>query len=145
MTLKLQTTRFGDIEISETGIITFLGGLPGFEDLTKFVFLQESEDALYAHMQSVEDEKVAFVIVNPFIFVDSYDFEISTMDEHDLRIEAPEDVQTWVIMNVSDTIQTSSINLIAPLVVNTKNKLAKQVILHNTNYEAKHMLGRLGG
>ena len=54
--MKLKTRFFGEIEIDEKKVIDFEEGLPGFENLRKFLFMtDENEDAPFCWLQSIED------------------------------------------------------------------------------------------
>jgi flagellar assembly factor FliW len=142
--LKLNTLRFGEIEINEEGIVTFENGLPGFEDLQQFVFIQEDQQQPYAYMQSVDDCDVSFIIVNPFLFFPDYEFDITDADQAELNIETEQDVHIWTVMSIADSIETATVNLIAPLLINFKARLGKQVILHQSSYQTKHFLNLNG-
>jgi flagellar assembly factor FliW len=142
--LKLQTDRFGEIDINEEGIVIFENGLPGFEDLKQFVFIQENAEQPFAYMQSVEDGEVSFIIVNPFIFFPDYEFDITDADQAELQVESEEDVHMWVVMSVIDTLENATLNLLAPLIINFKARLGKQIILHNSSYHPKHFLNLNG-
>ncbi len=143
--MKLETERFGEIDIDEDLIVTFPNGLPGFEDLRQFIFIQENQDLPMAYMQSVEDGEVSFIIINPFAFVPNYEFELAEADEVELEIHNQEELRVWVIMNAGETLESSTINLLAPLIINFEAKICKQVVLHDTSYSTKHPLNSLGG
>lgn len=138
--MKLQTHRFGEIDINEEGIITFPDGLPGFEELTKFIFIQESAEQSFAYMQSVEDGDVSFIIVNPFLFFEDYEFDLSDEEQAELQIENADDLNIWSIMNVTDSLENATLNLLAPIIVNFNARLGKQIIIQNTSYQTKHFL-----
>jgi flagellar assembly factor FliW len=143
--LKLQTLRFGEIDINDEGIVRFPNGLPGFEDLEDFVFIQDNPELPFAYMQSTQDGDVSFIIANPFVFFPNYEFEITDAVQAELAINTEEDVRVYVIMNAAETIELSTINLLAPLVINFEARLGRQVILHNTSYMTKHPLSSIGG
>ena len=63
----IQTKHFGDVEIAEEDVLTFEYGIPGFDDLTKFVILGKTDvESPFFWLQSLEDSGVAFVISAPF-------------------------------------------------------------------------------
>jgi flagellar assembly factor FliW len=143
--LKLQTLRFGEIDINEEGIVSFPTGLPGFEDLEEFVFIQDNPELPFAYMQSTQDGDVSFIIANPFVFFPDYEFELSDATQVELEIKTEEDVRIYVILNAAETMEHSTINLLAPLVINFGARLGAQIILHNTSYLTKHPLSSIGG
>ena len=137
----LNTRHFGEIEIEEEEIITFADGVPGFEDLSKYVVIQNPDSEVpFNWLQSVEEQELAFVIVSPFIFKKDYDFELSKTVVEKLKIEEPNDVSVYSIVVVPDDITKMTANLMAPVIINNKTKMGKQVVLDNSNYHTKHFI-----
>ena len=62
--MKLNTLRFGEIEIEENRIFDFVLPIIGFDKLRKFVILEPSKDALFKWLQSAEDPALAFPIIS---------------------------------------------------------------------------------
>ena len=60
----------------------------------------------------------------------------------ELQIDKPEDVLVLSIITLGKTLETSTMNLQAPLVINIKSNLGKQYIMQNSKYETKHPLIR---
>ena len=138
--MKLRSGRFGEISISEQDIFTFPRGIPGFENQKSFVVVAPEKDEPFAFLQSAVDEHLVFVIVDPFLFYPGYDFEIPESALAEMRIESEEQVIVRVIVNVQDKLEEASVNLVAPIVLNVKERLGKQVVLEKTNYTTKHYL-----
>lgn len=137
--MNLTTLRFGAVEVEEDKIITFGQGVPGFEDKHRFVFLTPDEGVPFSFMQSVDDGDLSFIVADPFLFVPDYDFELPPSVVKELHIEAEGDVMVFSIMSVSQTSEVS-LNLIAPVVINTVKKCGKQLILHQSPYKTKHRI-----
>ena len=139
--MLLNTRHFGEINIDESKILTFPDGIPGFEELTKYIILQNPDKDIPFHwLQSIEEGDLAFVIINPFIFKPDYDFEIPQNIIEKLEIEAPEDVTIFSIVIVPEDIKKMTANLQAPLIINTKNHKGKQIILDDEKHLRKHYI-----
>jgi len=137
----LNTRHFGEIEIEEQDIITFKDGIPGFEDLRRYVVIQNPDaEVPFNWLQSVEEQELAFVIVNPFIFKKDYDFQLSKSVVEKLKIEEPNDVTVYSIVVVPEDITRMTANLMAPVIINNRTKLGKQVVLDNSTYHTKHYI-----
>ena len=91
-------------------------------------------------MQSVRTPQLAFVITNPFTFYKDYDFTIEDKIVKQLDIESATDVKVFNILTLQEPFEESTVNLQAPIIINTKNNQAKQVILNNESYKTKHPL-----
>ncbi|WP_077619696.1 flagellar assembly protein FliW [Bacillus sinesaloumensis] len=136
--MKLDTKYHGEIHIDENEIITFENGIPGFLEDKKFVILPFGEETGISILQAVENVQLAFVITDPFFFFKEYDFTIEDQVVDQLQLESEKDVIVYVILTVQDPFEKTTANLQAPIVINNKEKLGKQVILTNTSYQTKH-------
>lgn len=137
---KIYTKYHGEVEINESDIVTFEGGIPGFEEEKTYSLLPLSEDQVYVVLQSTVTPELAFVITDPFIHFKEYEFSLPDETISQLRIESENDVSVYVVLTVKENISDTTANLLAPLVINTKHNLAKQVVLHDSRYETQHLL-----
>ena len=128
--MKVNTTRFGEIEIQEDSIINFPFGIPGFPDLKRFVVIDYKDPIKWLH--SVEDPDIAFIITVPFVLFPEYSFTIKDDVEEFLGIKEASDVLIFAILAVSDNNLMA--NLKAPVVINISNKKAVQILLEDDRY-----------
>jgi flagellar assembly factor FliW len=129
--MKIATKFLGEVEIVEKDILTFEQGLLGLEDHKKFVLLPISEEHPLVLLQSVEQVEIGFVVAYPFAFKKDYSFDLSGEDLEQLQIENEEDVLTYSVVTMKETLQDSTINLLAPLVINMDKKCGKQIVLQD--------------
>lgn len=137
--MNIKTTRFGEIEINDDKIIEFEQGIPGFDEEKQFVIIPYDEKSPFLFMQSVKQEDLAFLIINPFLIFADYEFEIDDASIEDLAVKQSEDllIYTIITMNEGDIKQMTT-NLVAPIVINKENNKAKQVVLEKSKYNTKH-------
>ena len=88
-------------------------------------------------LQSLDDETLSFILMNPFRIFPDYTPEISGQDLRELGAESPDDISYYVV----STVAGSTVNLKAPLAVNALNRRAKQIILDQPEYTFRHALG----
>jgi len=144
--MKISTKFLGEIEIVEQDILTFEHGLLGLENEKKFVLLPIDADLPLAILQSVDNAEIGFVVGYPFAFKEGYSFDISEDDREQLHIEIEEDVLTYAIVTMKETFQESTINLLAPLIINMGKKLGKQIVLQdNKSYPLRYPMRTLEG
>jgi flagellar assembly factor FliW len=137
--MKLQT-KFGEsIEINKSDILHFEQGLPGFETEKQFVLIP-MEGTPFSILQSVVTTELAFVTADPFVFFKEYDFELSTSDQEQLKVKKPEEVSVQVIVTVADQFEKSTANLQAPVIINKKQNIGKQLVLTDLEYKTRHLL-----
>ena len=86
-TVIIKTSRFGNLEVSENEIINFTEGFLGFENLQKYFIVDPSDNTLILWLQSVEDEKVAFPIIEPKIFSPDY---VVKLTNYELQVSSHE-------------------------------------------------------
>lgn len=98
----------------------------GFENV-KEVELQKI-DEVFMRMQAVNDEHISFTLVNPFVLRE-YDFEVPTKIKELLEINEKSNLLIFNIVLIQNPIEDSIVNFIGPLVFNTDNNKAAQIIL----------------
>jgi flagellar assembly factor FliW len=138
--VEVQTKFHGVIEIAEKDIVSFESGIPGFPDEDKFLILPLEEDGAFMILQSLMSPSLAFVIVNPFQYFPNYDFTLEDPLVEKLKVDSPEDVLVYTILTVQDPFEKTTANLQAPIIINAKKVLGKQVILNNEKYTTRHKI-----
>jgi flagellar assembly factor FliW len=127
--MKINTTRFGEIEVTETEFITMHGSILGFEDLRQFVLLIGAKDTPFWWLQSVEEPAVAFVVINPQIVKPDYTPALSEDDLDFLDIRKNEDLALLAIVTIRSNPMLITANLRAPILINASTRMANQIIL----------------
>jgi flagellar assembly factor FliW len=140
---KVSTARFGEIEIDESKVVQFPHGIPAFDDEKEFAILPmtQDEESPYVFMQSLSSPELAFLMTNPFSFFSDYEFEIDDDSLENLDIKEQEDLVIYVILTLpKGKVRDMTANLMAPVVINTANMKAKQIVLDKSRYTTKHRL-----
>ncbi|MBD2845832.1 flagellar assembly protein FliW [Paenibacillus sp. IB182496] len=136
--MEVQTSHFGLLDVPESELIRFPKGLPGFEECTLFIMVSPEEDEPFSFLQSAQRMELVFVVADPFLFYAEYDFELPHAALAELNISSPEQVLIRGIISMGDDPAKTSINLVAPIVVNTDARIGKQVVLAATQYKTRH-------
>jgi len=137
----LETTRFGSIEVPEDKIIEFPWGIPGFENLKKFFLVPVEEAPFFTWLQSFEDPNVAFLLVDPFLFFEGYEVELTEDIRKELEIEDRKDIIIQAVTNIPKSgVENATANLVGPIIINVRKRLGRQVILQDVPYGVKHLL-----
>ncbi len=139
--LKVSTSRFGEIEVDEEKIVHFQNGIPAFEDEHEFIILPYDEESPYYFMQSVKSPDLAFLLTIPFLFFPDYSFEIDDETIKELEVKNYDKLLYYSMITIPNgSIRYMTANLLAPVVINSENMMAKQVVLDKSNYTTKHRL-----
>lgn len=136
--MKIQTKFLGEVEIQEKEIVKFENGLPGFEDTKEYIVLPIEKDSPFALLQAIKEKEIGFVLAFPFAFKADYAFDISDKEKLDLKTELVEDLAVYSIVSLKDNFQDSTLNLLAPVVINIKERLGKQLVLQDSNQYQLH-------
>ena len=139
--MKVKTAHYGEIEADESRVIEIKGGILGFEDQTKFIMIEDNERLPFIWLQSLDREATAFFVINPFLVVPQYVPEISDNDGQILELDGPEQAMVMTIATVRLDPFRISINLRAPLIINPKKRIARQIILEDPRWAIQHFLG----
>lgn len=121
--------------------VIFKKGIPGFDSLREFTIKDLEGNEKFKILESRESE-ISFVTTNPFEIYSDYEVDLNDETIKELEIKRPEDVVILTIITLGRTLESSTMNLKAPLVINIKNNLGKQYIMQNSKYETKHPLIR---
>ncbi len=140
--MKYETARFGSVEIQDKDILLFPGALYGFDQEKEFVILplDPKIESPMEWLQSLRSRELAFIVTDPFLFVPGYKMVLSDSERTQLEIESTESVVVRVIVTIPKVHTEMTANLVAPLVINQKNCLAKQIVLTGAEYDTKHPL-----
>lgn len=122
--------------------IQFKKGIPGFENLKNFKILDLEDNKQFKILQSIEEENISFVVTSPFEIYKEYVIDLNDEIIRELEIKNSEDVLVLSIITIGETLEKSTLNLKAPLIINIKNNLGRQLILQSEKYETKHPLMR---
>ncbi|MEK4384841.1 flagellar assembly protein FliW [Solibacillus sp. FSL W7-1464] len=137
--MKITTAYIGEVEINPSQIIKFEHGLPGFEEEKEFIQLPLSEGNVFQALQSLKTQELAFIITTPYATVADYSFELDEAVIKALDIKSSEKVAVFVLVSLKDSLNTSTVNLKAPIILNIENRKAKQIILEE-DYAIRHRL-----
>ncbi|MDR0312482.1 MAG: flagellar assembly protein FliW [Treponema sp.] len=139
--MKVATKAYGLIDVDERQKITFPHGLLGFEPLKDYVLLDAERQPFY-WLQSMDDEKVAFILIDPFIFRPDYELNIDNEELKTIGISDPQNALIFVIVtstpNGSGSDGLLTANLRGPLVINRDTRQALQAVLTDPAWKTKH-------
>lgn len=138
--MKLNTKYHGVKEYEEKDILNFKKGLPGFEGLKNFIVFPVEENEIFSILHSLEDDSIGLVVVSPFYVIKDYEFKLDDEKISELKIESPEDVLVLNTVTLNSAVESMTVNLKAPIIININSKLGEQIILDNPNYSIRHSL-----
>lgn len=135
--MRLDTYRFGEIEVNEEKLLRFSEGIPGFESLTRFVILTTEETEPFHWLQSADDPMIALAVINPFELLPDYSPRVNDSVFEELEAQNEDDIICLTVAVIPEDIEKVTLNLASPVLINTKKNLGKQVILEGSDYSPR--------
>lgn len=139
--MVLKTAQSGEVIAEAENIINFDPGLLAFEGFSRFALLDIAENPIFKWLQSVDKPDIVFLLVDPFKVKKDYYVDLKDDLLDNLCISAPEDVLVYTIVNVPQSgLKDATTNLVGPLIINWRQKTARQIILENDDQDIKYPL-----
>lgn len=124
--MRINTTRFGRIDVDTSDVLHFPSGLPGLEDCRTWALLADSSNDALGWLQSMTRGDVALAVVSPRRFVPDYQVRIPRSELTPLSIA---DIrQAQVVVVVGRNGKGLTLNLKAPIVINLEARTGRQVV-----------------
>ncbi len=139
--MRVQTTRFGAVEVGDDRLLEFPTGLLGFSSFTRFALLQPDEEGVFYWLQSVDSADLAFVVTDPSRWCEDYEATIRREHMDILELEHVDDARVFVIVNKYDEALTA--NLQGPLVINLRARRGMQIVLSDQRWTTRWEIARL--
>ena len=137
--MRINSKPFGAIEVDERQRLHFPHGILGFENLSNFVLLDASQPPFY-WLQSLDEEAIAFVLIDPKLFKPDYLPEVAAEDLEEIEITDPSDQLVFAIVTIPEKQEMMSANLQGPIIINKRTKTGRQSISKNPRWQVKHFI-----
>lgn len=138
--MKFNSSIHGEIEYTDENVVKLIKPLQGFESLHKFILVDLKDYEPFKLFQSLEDERIAFVVTSPFEFYEKYEVKLNDSVIKELGIEDSKNVIILTTINLNSNPKKMTTNLRAPIIINNLNGLGEQIILDTQKYKIKHPL-----
>jgi flagellar assembly factor FliW len=127
--MHIRSELLGDLQVAEDELVEFHEGIFGFPECRRFVLLQGSKEGTF-WLQSVEHSALAFLLVDPFLFVPGYVVDLSSGDLAELQAAPGEHVAILSIVTLprSRTEQPTA-NLQGPIAMNLRARVGRQIVI----------------
>jgi flagellar assembly factor FliW len=138
--MRIQTPLWGTLEVADDQVVHLPEGLIGFEDLRRFVVVDVADYHPFLWLVSTENPEVAFAVAEPHCFQEgTFPVTLTAADEQCLQLADGDTVAVLVIVAI-DGEQRITGNLRGPIVLNTRTRLARQVIAFGTTLSLRQPL-----
>lgn len=135
--MDIQTSRFGNIRVTNEDILTFPEGLLGFSDLSRFVLLDDPTDEIFAWLQSCDEPSIAFPVLEPELFMDRFSMTLTKSDLKGLNSDSETPLRSFCIITIPEDPTQMTANVKAPVVINVTEKIGRQCVLQDNKLEIR--------
>ena len=137
--MRIETTRFGTVETPEEEIIRFRSGIIGFPEERMYVLIPHGTSQVIAWLQSATTPELAFPVVSAHGFISDYpDVPLLPIIRRTDVGENPDDLAVLVVMSAPRN-QPATVNLLAPLLINSQTRQGAQVFLEGSKYSTREL------
>ncbi len=98
----------------------------GFKDMQEIVI--EPIDDFFSKMSDANNKNISFILVNPHLLRE-YSFNLPQDIKTLLKIDNDTSITVYNILLIQKPLEKSTINFLAPIVINNDNKTVAQVVL----------------
>jgi flagellar assembly factor FliW len=116
MTLTLNSSRFGNIQVRQAAVIDFPYGLIGLPK-GGYALVRRGHDAAFKWLQSVDDAGLALPVADPLLFFADYAVDLSDHEAARIKLSESDETAVYVTIRVAGDGETLTANLRAPVLV----------------------------
>ena len=137
---NIETKRFGPFAVAEEQVVRFDEGILGFPDSHRYVLIPHEPESPFAWLQSLDEPNLAFLVINPAVVKQDYAVQLPSVVAEMLKLRDVSEGIVLAIVVVPQDPRKMRMNLRAPVVINTRERLGRQIILEDTSLEVQHLI-----
>jgi len=135
--MRIESGRFGHVEVDDSQIIHFDEGILGFPDSNRYILVPHEAESPFVWLQSVSQSNLAFLLINPTVVKPEYVVQLPDRVAKSLKLQKSSDGLVLAIVVVPEDPREMRMNLRAPVVINTKERLGRQVVLEDMSLDLR--------
>ena len=138
--MDITTKMFGDIAIDNSKIVEMPQGIVGFPSLRRFALLRNEErDGSVSWFQSLDEPGFFLPVMNPLAVKGDYSPSVDNDTLSSIGDFKEDDLLILVTLTIPhDNIEAMSVNLKAPIIINSASMKGCQIIAENEDYPIKY-------
>jgi flagellar assembly factor FliW len=113
--------------------VRFSAPMPGLDGLTRFALVRLDDVGALFSLRSLEQSAVRLVVAAPWVCASDYAPELDDDACDEVGLSRAEDAVLLLVVHPGTSAADSTVNLLAPIVVNATTGRAAQVVLSGTD------------
>lgn len=126
-------------EEKEKIVLRFVDGIYGFEDVKDFILLETGGKVIWS-LRAADSDFPSLTVVDPFVVMRDYHPVLTDAERESLGGPADGELCFLAVAVIRKKLEESAVNLKSPIVINTRTKQARQIILENSDYPVRYRL-----
>jgi flagellar assembly factor FliW len=134
--IMVRTSRFGEIAVDPARVISMISPFLGFPESIRFMLKSHGPNSPFMWLQSLDNPQLAFVVIRAALLDLHTKLEIPRPILRNLQITSEHDKDILLILTIpKDNPREMTANLLGPIVLNSRMRLAAQVVLDPQKYD----------
>lgn len=134
--MQIDSAAFGPIAVNTDSLFKFIEGPIGLDTYKTFFIHDPKDGTPIKWLHNLDNESLCFPIISPHECIPHYEpkfskFELENIGGNDPNVE----LETYLILTIPRDINDMTANAKAPVIVNMRDQVAKQVILSHSRYD----------
>ncbi len=136
--MRIKNRNLGEIEVDPESSLHIPEGILGFEDHERFLLVRLPEYEPFLWLVAETDPELAFAVADPAHFLDEpYLITMTEADTERLDLHDGDPLEVYVIASTEGERPRVTGNLKGPVVVNARNRVAKQLLVYSTKLSVR--------
>ena len=137
---SIETEASTPIAVETEQVFTFPKGLLGFEEVKRYVLLQNEEEEPFLWLQMIDEPSLAFLVVPPHLAFADYNPDFDPAGFRMLGIDREDQILLLSIVTLGGE-EGPTANLKGPLLINRDTRTGAQLVVQNvTEYGVSEKL-----
>ena len=98
--MRVETSRFGAIEVGERDTLTFTQPIIGFQEFRRFVLLRGANAQEVSWLQSTEAGDLAFILMDPRTVAPDYAVQLGAGELAELAVNSVAELEVFTLVVV---------------------------------------------
>ncbi len=128
----------GEVRYVKEDTCFFPDGIIGFEEFQHFVIVSKQGFAPFRWLLSLDDPQFLLPVVSPYFIMSDYSPRVGHAELQTVGLRHAKEADFLAVVTVNQEENRVSVNLRGPIIINPKERLAKQIILVDSQYLVRH-------
>jgi flagellar assembly factor FliW len=139
--LKIHSKALGEIELAEHQIIEMPSGMIGFPSLARYALIPFDDPQVpFVWWQCVDEPSLCFILIDPALICPDYVVNVPAEELEEIELQSVRDASVYGVVTVPADPREMTVNLMGPIIVNQSARKARQLVLADPRYSARHRI-----